>query len=284
MKLKSPLADIYVPDERPLEEALKRTTHLAVGAHQDDIEIMAYHGIATCYGAGDQWFSGITVTDGSGSPRTGKYKDCSDEEMKDIRFQEQKKAALEGKYSVQIQLRYESKKVKDLAFKGLVTDLFEIFKATKPNVVYLHNPADKHPTHVALCMRSIEALRKLSMDERPKKVYGCEVWRSLDWLSEKSLVPLSCSDHPELAEALVKLYDSQIVGGKRYDLAVTGRRYANATFFETHHIDQSNALAFAMDLMPLINDHTASVEAYVMQLIDHFKNDAKSMLRGVSKN
>ena len=45
MQLKNPDADVFVPDESSLAEALAKTTHLAVGAHQDDIEFMALHGI-----------------------------------------------------------------------------------------------------------------------------------------------------------------------------------------------------------------------------------------------
>ena len=30
--------------------AVAKTTHMAIGAHQDDIEIMAYHGVLECFG------------------------------------------------------------------------------------------------------------------------------------------------------------------------------------------------------------------------------------------
>ena len=46
----NPHADVFVPDGLPPAAALARTTHLAIAAHQDDIEIMAYHGIAECFG------------------------------------------------------------------------------------------------------------------------------------------------------------------------------------------------------------------------------------------
>ena len=48
---------------------LPLTTHLGVGAHQDDLEFMALHGILECYQRPDRWFSGIMVTDGRGSSR-----------------------------------------------------------------------------------------------------------------------------------------------------------------------------------------------------------------------
>ena len=63
MNFSQPAADIYVPDRSPVRKALQRTTHLCLAAHQDDIEIMAYHGIAECFGRKDRAFSGVVITD-----------------------------------------------------------------------------------------------------------------------------------------------------------------------------------------------------------------------------
>ena len=46
MDFHNPAADLFVPDGLEMPAALSRTTHLAIAAHQDDLEIMAYHGIA----------------------------------------------------------------------------------------------------------------------------------------------------------------------------------------------------------------------------------------------
>ena len=53
-------ADFFASDLLDEREALARTTHLAIGAHSDDLEIMAYHGIAECYGEKERWFAGVT--------------------------------------------------------------------------------------------------------------------------------------------------------------------------------------------------------------------------------
>lgn len=74
MKFNRETAQIFVPDGLPAEAALARTTHLAFGAHQDDLEIMAIEGILTCFQQEAQWFSGVVVTDGRGSPRSGVYQ------------------------------------------------------------------------------------------------------------------------------------------------------------------------------------------------------------------
>src|SRR6185369_16455809 len=99
MKLPFPDEDYFVPDGTPLKDAMARTTHLCIAAHQDDIEIMAYHGIAECFGRRDRWFTGVIVTNGAGSPRSGIYGQYTDEEMQKVRLLEQRKAAYVGEYA-----------------------------------------------------------------------------------------------------------------------------------------------------------------------------------------
>ncbi|MDX6504988.1 MAG: hypothetical protein QOE29_2113, partial [Gaiellaceae bacterium] len=96
MKLSRDTAEVYVPDGTPAPEALARTTHLAIGAHQDDLEFMAGEPIIACYQQPDKWFTGVVVTDGRGSPRAGLYADYSDDDMHAVRFKEQRKAAFVG--------------------------------------------------------------------------------------------------------------------------------------------------------------------------------------------
>ncbi len=143
-------AQIYVPDGKPIEDAFARTTHLAIAAHQDDIEIMAIDGILKCYQQAEHWFSGVVVTNGAGSPRDGIYKDYTDEEMRKVRIKEQFKAAHLGDYSMQIMLEYSSSEVKDGANKNAAADITALMKAMQPAIVYTHNLADKHPTHVGV--------------------------------------------------------------------------------------------------------------------------------------
>ena len=282
MQFHNPNADLFVPDGVEETAALARTTHLGIAAHQDDLEIMAYHGIAACYGRADQWFTGVVLTNGAGSPRAGIYGACTDEEMQEVRRREQRKAALIGEYACQIQLDYTSAAVKDPRHPGMVEDLLAILRAARPQIIYLHNPADKHDTHVAVALRAIAALRSLSAEYRRVKVYGCEVWRDLDWLSDEDQQPLPVSARPNLAAALLGVFDSQISGGKRYDLATAGRRMANATYLASHGIDLETALTLALDLTPLIQDPGLSVAAYTLGFIDKFKADVEGRIAKLS--
>ncbi|RPI25632.1 MAG: PIG-L family deacetylase [Acidobacteria bacterium] len=282
MKFTKPSADVYIPDGTDEGTALSRTTHLCVVAHQDDTEIMAYHGIAECFGQPDKWFSNVTVTNGAGSPRSGIYGHYTDEEMQSVRRVEQRKAAVIGGYSVQIQLDYSSSAVKDPKQTGVCEDLLAVLRSTRPRVVYLHNLADKHDTHIAVALRALSALRSLEPELRPARVYGCEVCRYLDWpvASEKQVLPVSA--YPNLAAALVGIFDSQVGGGKRYDLAIAGRRLAAATFLESHETDKETAVTIAMDLTPLVSDPSLDVAAYVTGFVDRLKKNVEDRLRKFS--
>lgn len=282
MQFSHPRHDVHVPDSVDPRDALIRTTHLAIAAHQDDIEIMAYHGIAECFESKDKWFSGVVVTNGAGSPRAGAFAQYTDEQMQDIRRREQRKAADLGKYSIQLQLAHPSGAVKDPARNDVRADLRKILEIALPKVVYLHNPADKHDTHVAVFLRSIEALRSIPHAERPEKVYGCEVWRDLDWLLAEDKRALAVNAKPELAAALLEVFESQIAGGKRYDLAAVGRRLANATFNESHATDAVNALTWVMDLTPLLVDDSLDPIAYTLAHLDRLKADVAQRLQRFS--
>jgi LmbE family N-acetylglucosaminyl deacetylase len=281
MKFHLPTAETFIPDGLAEDEALARTTHLCIAAHQDDIEIMGAGPILECFQQKDLWFTGVVVTDGRGSPRDDLYATYDDEEMRVVRFKEQKKAAMVGEYAAQILLDYPSKIIKDASKKDPLRDLAAILKATQPNFVYTHNPADKHDTHVAVCIRTLAAIRSLPEKDRPRKLYGCEVWRALDWMQDSDKVAFDLTSHENLQAALLGVFDSQIAGGKRYDLASMGRRRANATYFESHGVDETLGMSFGMDLTPLITNTSLSVEDYVQGYIQRFAEDVNGRLRKV---
>jgi len=278
MKLHNPTSSIFIPDGKPEGEALSRVTHLGIGAHQDDLEFMAFHGILACFARDDRWFGGVTCTDGAGSSRTGPYADFSNEQMMGIRRKEQDTAAAVGHYGAMIQLDYPSSSVKGPDKQHLTGDLLEILAATRPKVVYTHNLADKHDTHLGVTLAAIQAMRQLPRDQRPQQVIGCEIWRNLDWLPDGDKVLMDVSGRDNLAAALSGIFDSQIAGGKRYDLATLGRRAANATFFDSHSTDAATQLVFGLDLTPLVTDETKDITGYVCDFIERFNADVRQKL------
>jgi LmbE family N-acetylglucosaminyl deacetylase len=278
MKLQNRTAQIYVPDSRSVAIALRRVTQLGIGAHPDDLEFMAFQGICECHASDGKWFGGITCTNGSGSPRAGAYKDFTNAQMRLARRREQNVAAVAGHYSVMIQLDYPGCAARIPSNAALKEDLKNILAATQPEVVFTHNLADKHDVHVGVAITALQAMRELPRNRRPKRVVGCEVWRNLDWLPDAEKVVMDVSGHDHLAAALNGVFDSQIAGGKRYDLATLGRRAANATFFQPHATDKATQLMFGMELTPLVMDETKDIEEYVGGFIERFKGDVRARL------
>lgn len=276
--LSNPAAQILIPDNRPMPEAASRVTHLGVGAHHDDLEFMAFHGIVQCMDRDDRWFGGVTCTDGQGSSRSGVFAQMTPEELGKVRASEQNEAASIGQYGLMVQLGYPSSAVTNPSDTRLREDLIRILKATRPEVIYTHSPADKHKTHLGVFASLLHALRSLLAGERPKQLIGCEVWRDLDWMLDSEKVRMDVSGHDDLANRLNTVFASQIVGGKRYDLAVTGRRSANATFYEPREGDESTQVLVGIDLTPLILDDSLSVVEFTRQAIRRFEESVCTAL------
>ncbi|MEM1158952.1 MAG: PIG-L family deacetylase [Verrucomicrobiota bacterium] len=278
MKFHQNHAQIYVPDDMPLPAALSRVTHLGIGAHADDLEFMALHGIAECYQRTEHWFGGITCTDGAGCSRSGAFENITDVEMVEIRAHEQNAAAQLGAYGVMVQLAYPSHAIRKSDENSLQQDLLQLLNATTPEVVYTHNPADRHATHISVMRSAIQVIREIPSEQRPRKVIGCEVWRDLDWLPDDLKVVMDVSGHDQLAGALNAVFKSQIAGGKRYDLAIAGRRSAHATFCDAHTSDSATQLIFGMDLTPVVTGNSMDLADYVEEVLDKFRQEVMCQL------
>ena len=276
-----PNSEIYIPDGSNLNDALSRTTHLCIAAHQDDIEIMAVEGILLAFENPELHFTGCVVTDGHGSPRAGKFADVSDDEMAQIRVEEQKEAARIGKYSAQAFLGYPSAEVKKAGNQALKEDLKNLIRQTRPEVLYTHNLADKHNTHVGVLMRVLEALRELEPEELPKRLIGCEVWRNLDWMPDEKKVIMDVSDHKELQAQLVDVFVSQVQGGKNYTDAILGRRVANATYLASHAVDNATGLSFGMDMTPLLKDKDLDPVEFVKTFLLEFQTNVVGLIEAM---
>src|SRR5258708_33104307 len=170
MRFHNLAAEIFVPDGKSETAAVKRTTHMAIVAHPDDIEVMALDGVLACFANSEKWFLGVVVTDGAGSARIGPYANYTDEHMKHVRRVEQCKAATIGEFGAQVFLDYPSKEIKDPDNKLAVEDLRQILEAARPETLYVHNLADKHPTHIGVALKTIAAVRALPKKARPSQV------------------------------------------------------------------------------------------------------------------
>jgi LmbE family N-acetylglucosaminyl deacetylase len=276
-------ARLFVPDGAETEMALQRCSHMGIGAHQDDLEIMAFHGVLSCYDNADDWFCGVTCTEGTGGPRKEGLEQLSPEEVGALRNQEQDKAANLGQYGAMVQLNYSSEVVKNKCKTDVVASLYDLLTAVQPRVVYTHNPADKHDTHVGVTIATLEAIRRMPIGQRPGEFYGCEVWQDLDWLNDNEKVRLDVSGNNDLAEALINCHASQVTSAKRYDLATLGRRRANATYSDSHSNTPGTYVTHAMDLSQLILDDEINLQDFVAGKIHDFEQSVVSTLASQMK-
>lgn len=274
LRLSKTGAELIIPAPNPASQdvqaallALKQTTHLAIGAHPDDNEIMAYSGIAECYRSSYR-FVGVVITDGAGGTKEGPYAGMSDQELASVRVQELKKAAVLGDFLALFYFNYTSAELKSTRRADVTQDLVRILDAVRPRVVYVHNLFDEHDTHVAAVLRSIEALRELRHVHTPDVVYGCQVSGSLDWFPEK--VRLDVSKHPAIARQILHIFESQSENNRSYPWATLCRREADA-IFDRQNKQGPRAIWYAMNLTMLVTDPSIQLGEFIGQKIDEFR-------------
>ncbi|MGF1450963.1 MAG: PIG-L deacetylase family protein [Opitutales bacterium] len=256
-------AECYIPDGSDFADAAARTTLLGIGAHPDDLEFMAYPGIAEGYAADRGCFAGVTCTDGAGSVQADGPK-LSTVALADLRREEQREAARIGRYGFMVQLAHPSRHAREAAMRPhLIEDLRQLLDTVQPKTVYTHNVFDRHPSHLGVVLAVIAAIKALPAERRPGQLLGCEVWRGLDWLPAGRKLSLNASRYPQLAARLNGVFATQTTGGKRYDLAVDGRRRANATFDNAHRADAATHVTYAVDQTTLIRDGGPFVAEFV---------------------
>lgn len=280
MRFTQPGADVLVADGGAAEAALASCTHLAIVAHQDDAETLAFDAILACRAGGGR-FGVVVATDGTGSPGAGPWKDADRETLRRARQQEQREAAALGGYAVTIQLDHPSAAAKGgPGADALREDVARILGASGAQTLHLHNPCDRHDTHVGLLARCIEVLAGLPPQRRPARVLGGEVWRDLDWSLAPERLEIPCGGEPELQAALLRVFRSQ-VAGKRYDLAVPARRLAHATFADSHRVDGDAGLALALDLGPVVRGDVA-LDVFAARAVERFREDVAARFRRVA--
>jgi LmbE family N-acetylglucosaminyl deacetylase len=275
-------ASVYVPDGAEVAAALARTTHLVVGAHADDVEFMAWAPILDCRTSAEAWLTAVVVGDGRGSPRSGPYADVDDETMRRKRLDEQYAAARLGGYSAVICLDFASSLIRSPQEPTLRAQLAAVLRACCATEIYTHSPTDRHDTHVGVCLALVDALRTVEASGKPQRLLGCEVWGSLDWLTDDDKWVVDVSRGLDDMAPLMGVYASQIAGGKRYDMATTGRKRANATYLRSHQVDTAQACEYFVDMSELLRDESLSVRSLAQQWLRRFAHEIDTRLERLS--
>lgn len=272
---------VHVSDSVAADVHLAQVSHMAIGAHPDDLEIIGIQGIHQSIGSSNQFFGGVVVTNGAGSTRGSEYKNLSDSEFAAERSAEQLAAAEFGGYEVLVELRRNSSELLDGLNSAIVDRLVALIDTLRPDTLYIHNPFDRHATHAALSMHCLQALREVS--DPPETVYGVEVWRNLDWVSTEYRVTLDVSACLDLQASLLSLFKSQVSENKRYDVALVDRSRSHATLLDERSVDQLNAGLLAVDLSHLVGPDAESSMEYIAEVLDRFSLDVNFLVQGFSK-
>lgn len=270
-----PRAVVIVPDERTIEQALADATDLAVVAHPDDLELLLPTVLASCSSQPDRSFVGVVCTDGAGSigvegAPTGSTL------LVALRADEQRAACEVGGHAV-VMLGCDSTALRDPGRRGEVARVVaDILRTCEPAVVYTHALLDRHVTHVAVALAVVDAARRAgragtdttsggrdsASRGRQPPLLGVEGWCSLDWLADDDRVELPGIDDARLGRRLAACFGSQLAH-KRYDVAMEGRRRANATLHRHDAPDAADELTLALDMTQLVVDPGLEPSAFL---------------------
>lgn len=256
----------------------EKISHLAIGAHPDDVEIFAFNAIQQCYKSEDKHFAAVICSNGSGAPAYGKFKEKSKNEIVQIRNEEQQKAAQIGQYTGLVHFNQESETLKQ-GNAVFIKDLKVLLEFLKPEYIYTHSPFDDHKTHRCTLRACLQALKMIEDKSWLKGLFACEVWGSLDWLPKQYKYVLGENKSEDLQMRLLECFYSQNIGSqKRYDLGTIGRKLGNATFFESDKGNQYTHQSYAIDLSSVIKQDNVDVSNYCSQIVSDYHESIKSKL------
>ena len=250
---------------------------VCICAHPDDCELMAIDGIQRGYRAAKYTFSCIVTTDGADSERTGKFAKATDEKMAEVAISEQKKAATIGRYNSVYFMNYSSEETRDQDNEDIVNEYIEIIKELKPRIIYTHSILDRHPTHVAVAIKVINALRTMKKSEQPKVLYGCESERDLDWLDQSKVVTFDVSKNMRLQRQLISAHKSANMS-RDYVNACIGRRLVNAVFNRDEKKKNAKLTAKAINMTTLLRRKDYPIKRFAMSFVDDLYVEINDMM------
>ena len=232
----------------------QRQANVAVlGAHPDDVVVGAAHLCVNPVAAAT--VRDVVVSDGAGNVLPPGV--ASPAELVRLREGEEVRVAKNVGFAGLDFLRFSSDEVQNLNNAAPTQAITEAIHGVE--TILTHNPTDFHPTHAAVLLRVVGAIAAMPADQRPRELWGMEVWGSIDWLDARRLrhFDVECVDD---VTALMKTYVSQN-SIQRYDAGLAGRLAANATFADPHVERRAEGLVRLVDLSELIGARADEVSA-----------------------
>jgi LmbE family N-acetylglucosaminyl deacetylase len=238
---------------------------------------MAIDGIQRGYRASKYTFACVVTTDGADSERSGRYARATDRKMTSVVVAEQKRAANIGRYHAVYFMNYSTEEVRDQENEDIVNEYVEIIKELKPRIIYTHSLLDRHPSHVAVAVKVINALRSMKKGDQPKVLYGCESERDLDWVNPEKVVTFNISKNLRLQRQLISAHKSSNMSRDFVNAAI-GRRLVNAVFNRDEKKKSAKLTAKAINMTTLLRRKDFPIKRYAMSFVDDLYTDINDMM------
>lgn len=264
----------WTPAGSNIQSALAKANSIAVVAHADDALIMLPDQ-ATAVG-GTSGLIEILVTDGAGSVLPPGCRTQS--ELVALREHEEIRVAQRAGFGGVIFLRASSATVRDTGERRVTQSIAAILACTHPEILVTHNPFDRHPTHLAVLARVLDAICRVPRRAWPLRLLGGEVWGGLDFLPAEIVQAHDISAQIETIGELMRLYETQNIN-QHYDLGAVGRYLSHATFHSSHARNEAVAMALTIDMTALLGRPASSLPDFVVRWFDRARNDQLTRLQ-----
>jgi LmbE family N-acetylglucosaminyl deacetylase len=232
-----------------------------IAPHPDDDAIGVGGSLLRHRAAGENVFA-IYVTDGAGTPTSGGR---TREEIVQTRQDEAMRGLGEMDGQAGIFLNYPSKAVRSERVADVVHDLGAIFDLLRPRVIYVTAPYERHSTHVACTLRTVEAIR--AVEGFTPELKGYAVWGYL--YGDENLEYVDITAHVDAKRRAIRCHESE-VAGHAYDDGIIGfHRYA-AVFQEAHGLQEMAYAELLLDMSRLVREPDLSVGDFARQQVTGF--------------
>jgi hypothetical protein len=196
----------------------------------------------------------------------------TDDAMRTIRQREQEKAAVVGEYAAVVMLDRTSADVQGPGHVALVQELTDLLRAARPEVVYTHSPRTGIRRTYRWSSPPWPPAARCPPASAPRESSAARCGATSSGSPQRTRSRSDVSGRDSMGAALMGVFESQIVGGKRYDLAVPARRLAHADV----HTTRTPSMRAGGPLPrhgpdPARAGAGRSVAAYVQECIDRFR-------------
>lgn len=234
---------------------------VVIAPHPDDDAIGVGGSLRRHRSVGENVFA-IYVTDGAGTPTGGGR---TREEIVQTRQDEAMRGLGEIDAQAGIFLNYQSKEVKSDRVPDVVQDLAAVFDLLRPRVIYVTAPYERHSTHIACTLRTVEAIR--AVNNFAPELKGYAVWGYL--YGDENLEYVDISAHVEAKRRAIRCHESE-VAGHAYDEGIIGLHRYVAVFQETHGLQEMAYAELLLDMSRLVREPELSVGDFAREQVMSF--------------